>query len=106
MTVKEVNHIRCFAIDIAKDLMLLSCRFSMERLCVLQLETACATLVTAWYAKAIESGFSRASEIIRNNLLALTYHPSLEKISGVVRHHSKEIEKGGTLAKLFPIPPV
>jgi hypothetical protein len=49
--------------------------------------------------KAIESGFSRASEIIRNNLLALTYHPSLEKISGVVRHHSKEIEKGGTLAK-------
>jgi hypothetical protein len=56
--------------------------------------------------KAIESGFSRASAIIRNNLLALTYHPSLEKISGVVRHHSKEIEKGGTLAKLFPIPPV
>ena len=30
--------------------------------------------------KAIESGFSRASEINRNNLLALTYHPSLEKI--------------------------
>ena len=52
MTVKEVNHIRCFAIDIAKDLMLLSCRLSMERLCVLQLETACATLVTAWYTLA------------------------------------------------------
>jgi hypothetical protein len=25
LTVKEVNHIRCFVIDIAKDLMLLSC---------------------------------------------------------------------------------
>jgi hypothetical protein len=25
MTVKEINHIRCFAIDIAKDLILLSC---------------------------------------------------------------------------------
>ena len=40
MTVKEVNHIRCFAIDIAKDLMLLSCRHDMEHLCVLQLKTA------------------------------------------------------------------
>jgi hypothetical protein len=44
--VKEVNHIRCFAIDIAKDLILLSCRLAMEHLCVLQLETALATLVT------------------------------------------------------------
>jgi hypothetical protein len=34
VTVKEVNHIRRFAIDIA-----------MEHLCVLQLETALATLV-------------------------------------------------------------
>jgi hypothetical protein len=25
VTVKEVNHVRCFAIDIAKDLLLLSC---------------------------------------------------------------------------------
>ena len=32
VTVKEVNHIRCFAIDIAKDLMLLSCRLAMEHL--------------------------------------------------------------------------
>ena len=38
VTVKEVNHIRCFAIDIAKDLILLSCRLAMEHLCVLQLE--------------------------------------------------------------------
>ena len=37
--VKEVNHIRCFAIDIAKDLILLSCCLAMELLCVLQLET-------------------------------------------------------------------
>jgi hypothetical protein len=35
-----------------------------------------------------------------------TYHPSLEKISGIVRHHWKEIEKNETLAKLFPEPPV
>ena len=67
----------------------------------------------------IESGFSKASEINRNDLLeykgkkinkrlplALTYHPSLEQISGIVRHHWKEIEKSETLAKLFPEPPV
>jgi hypothetical protein len=48
-TDKEVNHIRCFAIDIAKDLILLSYRLSMEHLCVLQLETALATLVTTWF---------------------------------------------------------
>ena len=55
--------------------------------------------------KVIESGFSKASEINRNDLLeykekninkgvplVLTYHPSLEKISGIVRHHWKEIE--------------
>jgi hypothetical protein len=52
------------------------------------------------------------SEINRNNLLeykeknnnkrvplVLTYHPSLDKISGIVRHHWKEIEKSETLAK-------
>jgi hypothetical protein len=38
--------------------------------------------------------------------LVPTYHPSLEKISGIVRHHWKEIEKCETLAKLFPEPPV
>ena len=52
VTVKEVNHIRCFAIDIAKDLILLSCRLTMEHLCVLQLETALATLVTTWFTLA------------------------------------------------------
>jgi hypothetical protein len=69
--------------------------------------------------KVIESGFSKASEINRNDLLEykekkinkrvpliFTYHPSLEKISGIVRHHWKEIEKRETLAKLFPEPPV
>ena len=29
VTVKEVNHIKCFAIDIAKDLILLSCRLTI-----------------------------------------------------------------------------
>jgi hypothetical protein len=38
--------------------------------------------------------------------LVLTYHLSLEKISGIVRHHWKEIEKSETLTKLFPEPPV
>jgi hypothetical protein len=52
VTVKEVNHIRCFAIDIAKDLILLSCRLAMEHLCVLQLETGLATLVTTWFTLA------------------------------------------------------
>ena len=68
--------------------------------------------------KVIESGFSKASEINRNDLeykekkmnkrvpLVLTYHTSLEKSSGIVRHHWKEIEKSETLAKLFPEPPV
>jgi hypothetical protein len=52
VTVKEVNHIRCFPIDIAKDLILLSCRIAMEHLCVLELETALATLVTTWFTLA------------------------------------------------------
>jgi hypothetical protein len=39
-------------------------------------------------------------------LLVLTYTPYLEKISGIVRHHWKEIEKSKMLAKLFPEPPV
>ena len=54
----------------------------MEHLCVLQLETAL------------------------QRLSPHTYHPSLEKISGIVRHHWKEIEKSETLTKLFPEPPV
>ena len=50
--VKEVNNIRCFAIDITKYLILLSCRLAMEHLCVLQLEAALATLVTTWFTLA------------------------------------------------------
>jgi hypothetical protein len=50
--VKEVSHIRCFAIDIAKGLILFSCRLAMKHLCVLWLETALATLVTTWVALA------------------------------------------------------
>jgi hypothetical protein len=52
VTVKEVNHIRCFAIDIVKDLMLLSCRLAMELLCVLQLDTTLAMLFTTWFTLA------------------------------------------------------
>ena len=52
VTVKEVNHIGCFTIDFAKDLILLSCRLAMEHLCVLQLVTALATLVTTWLTLA------------------------------------------------------
>jgi hypothetical protein len=56
--------------------------------------------------KVIESGFSKVGEINRNDLLeykekkdqqtgspcSLTYHPSLEKISGIVRHHLEKSE--------------
>ena len=59
VTVKQVNHIRCCAIDIAKDLILLSCRLAMEHLCVLQLETAHATLVTTWFTLVDRRGRSR-----------------------------------------------
>jgi hypothetical protein len=45
-------------------------------------------------------------EINKRVPLVLIYHPSLEKIAGIVRHHWKEIEKNETLAKLFPEPPV
>jgi hypothetical protein len=58
---KEVNHIRCFTIDIAKDLILLSCHLAMEHLCVLQLETALATLVTTWFTLADRRWRSRYS---------------------------------------------
>jgi hypothetical protein len=62
--------------------------------------------------KVIESGVSKASEINKEKKinkripLVLTYHPSLEKISGIVRHHWKDIEKREMLAKLYPEPPV
>ena len=62
--------------------------------------------------KFIESGVSKASEINKEKRinkripLVLTYHPSLEKISGIVLHHWKEIQKSETLTKLFPEPPV
>ena len=52
VTVKEVNHIRRFAIDIAKDLILLSCRLIMEHLRALPLGTALAMLVTTWFTLA------------------------------------------------------
>ena len=69
VTVKEVNHIRCFAIDIAKDLILLSCRLAMEHLCVLQLETALAMPVTTWFTLADRrwrSGYRSSDQCILN----------------------------------------
>jgi hypothetical protein len=69
VTVKEVNHIRCFAIDIAKDLILRSRRLAMEQLCVLQLETALATLVTTWFTLADrrwKSRYRRPDQCILN----------------------------------------
>jgi hypothetical protein len=54
VTVKEVNHIRCFAIDIAKDLILLSCRLAMEHLCVLH-------VVAFWRPKSIKDTLVRAA---------------------------------------------
>jgi hypothetical protein len=110
VTVKQVNHIRCFAIDIAKYFILLSCRLTMERLCVLQLETSLATLVTTWFMLGDRRWRSteeyKEKKINRRVLLVLTYHSCLEKISCIVRHHWKEIEKSETLPKLFPEPPV
>jgi hypothetical protein len=40
-----------------QNILLLSCRLAMEHLCVLQLETALATLVTTWFTLA--DGFQR-----------------------------------------------
>jgi hypothetical protein len=57
--------------------------------------------------KVIESGFSKASESNRNDLLEYKEKRSTNgSPSGIVRHHWKEIEKSETLAKLFPEPPV
>ena len=62
VTVKEVNHSMCFANDIANDFILLSCRLAMEHLCVLQLKTALATLVTTWFTLAtVDEGLDTAA---------------------------------------------
>jgi hypothetical protein len=67
----------------------------------------------------LKEKYSKARKMNRNDLLeykekkinkrvplVLTYHPSLAKIAGIVRHHWKEMKKSETLAKLFPEPPV
>jgi hypothetical protein len=74
------------------------------------LDTAALTSVSLMLDKVIESGFSKASEINRNDLLeykekkinkrvplVLTYHPSLEKIAGIVRHHPNGLAEWDTL---------
>jgi hypothetical protein len=75
LTSEEVNHIRYFAIEIAKYLILLSCRLAMEHLCVLQLETALATLVTTWFTLA-ERKLQALSVIIGKNLKKVKRWPS------------------------------
>jgi hypothetical protein len=60
VTVKEVNHIRCFAIDIANDLILLSCRLAMKHLCVLQLETTEPPVLAFRRSKSIKDTLVRA----------------------------------------------
>ena len=71
VTVKEVYHIRCFAIDIAKDHILLSCRLAMGHLCAWQLETALATLVTTWFTLADRRWRSRYPALTSVSLLSL-----------------------------------
>jgi hypothetical protein len=74
VTVKEVSHIRCFAIDIAKDIILLSCRLAMEHLCVLQLETALATLVTTWFTLADRPDYRRWWSLsVKRNIRRFNY---------------------------------
>jgi hypothetical protein len=55
----STNGSPCLTLDIAKYLKLLSCRLAMEHLCVLQLETAPATLVTTWFTLADRRSGSR-----------------------------------------------
>jgi hypothetical protein len=43
---------------------------------------------------------------IAKDLILLSCRLAIEKISGIVHHHWKEIEKSEMLAKLFPEPPV
>jgi hypothetical protein len=55
----------------------------MEHLCVLQLETVLATLVSTWFTRAINRNDlleNKEKKINKRVPLVLTYHPSLEKI--------------------------
>jgi hypothetical protein len=40
----------------------------------------------------VDEGLDNVALTNKRVPLVLTYHPSLEKISGIVRHHWKEIE--------------
>jgi hypothetical protein len=50
----------------------------------------CAATWNSYQGKFLEY---KEKKINKRVPLVLTYHPSLEKISGIVRHHWKEIEK-------------
>jgi hypothetical protein len=97
VTVKEVNHIRRFAIDIAKDLVLLSCRLAMEHLCMLQLETALATLVTTWFTLADRRWRSRYRSYDQYILNAFR---SLERYNGWFR---EQLGHRFTFLNFFPM---
>ena len=73
---------------------------ALYRLKSLSLDYKAKLKSLCFFLQVRESGFSQTSEINRNDLLeykekkvnkrvllVLTYHPSLEKISGIVRHH-------------------
>ena len=97
VTVKEVNHIRRFAIDIAKDLILLSCRLAIEHLCVLQLETAFATLVTTWFTLADRRWRSRYCS---SDQCILNAFRSLERYNGWFR---EQLGQRFTFFNFFPM---
>ena len=80
VTVKGVSHIRRFAINIAKDLILLYCRPAMEHLCALQLETALATLVTTWFTLADRRWRSRYRSSDQCTYIRLKIKPNSVRI--------------------------
>ena len=97
VTVKEVSHIRCFVIDIAKYLILLSCRLAMEHLCELQLETALATLVTTRFTLADRRCRSRYRS---SDQCILNAFRSPERCNGWFR---KQLGQRFTFFNFFPM---
>jgi hypothetical protein len=97
VTVKEVSHNRCFAIDIAKYLILLPCRLAMEHLCVLQLDTALATLVTTSFTLA---GHQCRSRYCSSDQCILNAFSSPERYNGWFR---EQLGQRFTFFNFFPM---
>jgi hypothetical protein len=83
--------------DIAKDLILLSCRLAMEHLCVLQLETALASSVTTWFTLADRRWRSRYRSSDQRILNALR---SPERYNGWFR---EQLGQRSTFFNFFPM---